>query len=1000
MKKIICLILSFALCLCFPAFARQDVTSAPGQGNKVIRIDGSVDTKFGGQNVNILMVKKDVTLNDNDISKIAHIGFTTVDARGNYSYKFTTDCNLSDYKVLTKVGNSDIISSEISITEESRLNIELNLSNKDKTAFSLSDTSQYELKAFVDNKLGSGKNVDLISAFYEESGRLIKAEIKNNFKIPFDWDGANSVGTVFESIPENTASIRLMVWENDNMKPLGNVSEYNSEKTDTKEFYVSPNGSDLNDGTFERPLKTLNGAKNAIREYREAKGLPQNGITVYFRGGTYPVTETVNFTEEDSGTKESPIVYKAWADEKVVFSGGLEISGADFSQAADERISETAKNNVYSVDLKKYGITDFGGRHVFNWTDTDPVPGIEAFYDDEPLVTARYPNVGADGRQQYLYMGAVGNEANIVTTNKATVNFSDGNGEHTIKATSVGGASTTNSLPNFVCNEDIIKNVTDFTDVVIEGWFPTGYEYSGCKIKEVNKETNTVYLAETTYYGMREYNRYCISNLLEALDTNGEYYIDKQTGKLYVYSDNISSATITLSLFGDTRTQTAIKMTNASNIKFEDLDIKNCRTTGITVLGGENVVIDGCTFKNMGLKGVIIGSDGTDNSHYSVSGLNANNTSSFYNKDFTRGFNHGIIDCDFVNTGKGAVSVMGGDRNNLVPSNHYLKNCTFDSCDRYQKSSPFASIYGVGITVAGNTFQNGALAAIVFGGNDIIIEKNKFSNMANDCVDYGIIYSCAYGAQINAGSEVRYNYFCNTPNAKWDDEGFSKEYWTFYGGQHEDTVMRVGVYNDNCQPFLEVHHNYFENIPIGMFSGSGYENNWNNNVFKNVNKPMSIQFNNLITDKDHLFDNIATNEYEAFNVASGAWATKYQKVKAAKDKLIARANEDIKYAKYPDSTITNNTCVFTTEDAKANLNWLNTVPQEGSDGKPVIKNRGGNGLIYSYGYFDKITSVNYFYAKDINKYCTITNNNYTIEDVAQTALTANGITPDAYGAKR
>ncbi len=1011
MKKIFSLMLCFIICFSTVAFAQQSVTSVNRAGDKVVRIDGNVDTSYGGKNVNILMVKKNEDLSNNDISKIAHIGFTTVDARGNYTYKFTTDCNLSEYKVLTKIGNSDIISNEISFLEEERLNIELNLSNKDKTAFSLSDTTQYELKTFVDNKFGSGKRVDLVSAFYDVDGRLIKAEFKNNFKIPFEWDGVHSVGTLFTTIPENTSLIKLMVWENGNLKPLGNANEYNSDKKSIKEFFVSPNGNDLNEGTYEKPLKTFNGAKNAVREYKEANGLPQQGITVNFLSGTYPITETVNFTQEDSGTSESPIVYKAWTDsDKVVFTGGMDISGTEFTKVTDEsvlsRISDSAKDKIYYVNLKKYGITDFGGRHVFNWTDTDPVPGIEVFCDDEPLITARYPNVKADGRQQYLFMGVVGNDANDVLTREWAVNF--GSRNETVTATSVGGASSTKSLPYFVCDDDLINSYiekgTDFTDVVIEGWFPNGYEYSGCKIGSVDKETNKIYLSESTYYGIGEYNRYCISNMFEMLDAKGEYYLDKKTGNLYVYSDNMANSKISLSLFGDTRTQTFIKATDLSNVKFMDFDVELCRTTGITVLGGENVLVKGCDFKNMGQKGIIIGSDGRDLSAHSTNGMNAN-TNGFYNKDFKRGFNHGIEDCTVVNAGAGAISVMGGDRRNIVASNHYVKNCVFDSCDRYQKSVPFASVYGVGINISDCTFKNGAMAGIVFGGNDIIIEKNEFSNMANDCVDYGIIYSCSYGAQINAGSEIRYNYFHDTPNAKWSDEGFTKEYWTVYGGQHEETVMRVGVYNDNCQPFLEVHHNYFENIPIGMFNGSGYENNWNNNVFKNVNKPLSIQFNNCVSEswgKDSndtiekkLFNNISASEYVKFNLDSGAWFEKYPKVKTARDNMIARGKEAV----YPDSTITNNTCVFTTENAKKSLEWLNTVPKEDANGKPIIQYYGNNCLNYSYGYFDKITSVNYFYASDINKYCTIENNVFTDEDVTETALQTNGIDYRSYGAK-
>jgi hypothetical protein len=56
-------------------------------------------------------------------------------------------------------------------------------------------------------------------------------------------------------------------------------------------LYVSPDGNDANAGTEESPLATLAGAINKVREIKVLR-LPVGGITVYFRGGVYPVTET------------------------------------------------------------------------------------------------------------------------------------------------------------------------------------------------------------------------------------------------------------------------------------------------------------------------------------------------------------------------------------------------------------------------------------------------------------------------------------------------------------------------------------------------------------------------------------------------------------------------------------------------------------------------------------------------------------------------------------
>lgn len=72
-------------------------------------------------------------------------------------------------------------------------------------------------------------------------------------------------------------------------------------------LYVSPGGNDQNDGTKEKPFRTL---KHASEEAAA-------GTTVLIRGGTYDET----FEVKHSGTAEKPITFKNYENEKVVISG-------------------------------------------------------------------------------------------------------------------------------------------------------------------------------------------------------------------------------------------------------------------------------------------------------------------------------------------------------------------------------------------------------------------------------------------------------------------------------------------------------------------------------------------------------------------------------------------------------------------------------------------------------------------------------------------------------
>ena len=94
------------------------------------------------------------------------------------------------------------------------------------------------------------------------------------------------------------------------------------------EIWISPKGSDFNDGTCQSPKATLTSALRQAREWRRTEdNRIQGGITIYMEGGTYAFHEPVFIRPEDSGTKESPTIIRSVGDEKVILSGGISIKG-------------------------------------------------------------------------------------------------------------------------------------------------------------------------------------------------------------------------------------------------------------------------------------------------------------------------------------------------------------------------------------------------------------------------------------------------------------------------------------------------------------------------------------------------------------------------------------------------------------------------------------------------------------------------------------------------
>ncbi len=88
-----------------------------------------------------------------------------------------------------------------------------------------------------------------------------------------------------------------------------------------KDIYVSPAGSDSNDGSKGLPLKTLSVAQ------KMAVGILANGqeaeVTVWMAGGVYPVSEPLVFAPLASGR----LLFKAERGQTTVISGGVEITG-------------------------------------------------------------------------------------------------------------------------------------------------------------------------------------------------------------------------------------------------------------------------------------------------------------------------------------------------------------------------------------------------------------------------------------------------------------------------------------------------------------------------------------------------------------------------------------------------------------------------------------------------------------------------------------------------
>jgi hypothetical protein len=101
-------------------------------------------------------------------------------------------------------------------------------------------------------------------------------------------------------------------------------------------YYVATDGDDRWSGRHDAPqaggsdgpFATLGRARDAVRALkREVGGGLSRPVTILIRGGRYELAAPLEFTPDDSGREQFPVVYEAYRSETPVFSVGRVIGG-------------------------------------------------------------------------------------------------------------------------------------------------------------------------------------------------------------------------------------------------------------------------------------------------------------------------------------------------------------------------------------------------------------------------------------------------------------------------------------------------------------------------------------------------------------------------------------------------------------------------------------------------------------------------------------------------
>jgi tetratricopeptide (TPR) repeat protein len=332
------------------------------------------------------------------------------------------------------------------------------------------------------------------------------------------------------------------------------------------QLYVSPTGSDSGTGTKEKPFATLQRARDAVREIIRQRR-PPGSIVVNLARGEYRLGESFALGAPDSGTKDSPVVWRAQEKGKVILSAGRALSG--FKPVTDpgtlSRLPEEARGKVMQVDLKALGITDYGQLKPRGFSHGGGSPALELFCDGQPLAPARWPNDGFA-------------RVRAVVSNDA------------------GGAV-------FSYDGDRPSRWQQAKDAWIFGYWKWQWADSRDPVLALDTTAHTLRLPQVTYGGIDPGAPYFIYNLLEEIDQPGEWYLDRAAGVLYLYpTTDPTRSDLRVSLLPTAM----VAMDGASWVTLAGLTLEYGQAEGVTIKDGEHCLVAGCTIRNVAGEAVII----------------------------------------------------------------------------------------------------------------------------------------------------------------------------------------------------------------------------------------------------------------------------------------------------------------------------------------------------------------------------------------------------------
>ena len=325
------------------------------------------------------------------------------------------------------------------------------------------------------------------------------------------------------------------------------------------DIYVSTNGDDSAAGTKDAPIASF---ARAVEMARDLKATKDTSVVVTFFAGDYG-DPAVTMTAEDSGRDGAPVVYCAYGDGDVVFSGGTAVSADGFSDiTAEDRAAmnfpDRAASRIKKADLS--GVVD----------DYDASSDV-LFSDSGVVYAARFPSRVEGGSDQLIHAGLT------IDANHIRI-YSDLfkrriEKYHTTDGMYLYGYLTTGWYKDLLLTDGYtVDEETGAFDFLIP--HPESAIFG--------------YLRREPEFASEVNNLAAVVNVSEELDAKDEYFFDTYTKTLYVYAPS--------GTYGFAEKACGVTMDHTDRITFRGLTFTLFRDAMISGKYCHGITVDRCRF--------------------------------------------------------------------------------------------------------------------------------------------------------------------------------------------------------------------------------------------------------------------------------------------------------------------------------------------------------------------------------------------------------------------